>query len=327
MRVSSVKNESADAVRIGLVTVDGSELRFKSGQYLSLCFSIDGQDVRRPYSVCSAAHTGRIEICCKRVSEGLVSNYLCDQLCVGDELEVRGPSGRFCLQDDVSPMLFIAAGSGITPMMGLLGDALHRNPQRSIRLLFANRNSDSILFATDLKDLQSRHRNFEVVHVLSQPEAGWTGASGRLSGQDVVRQYLPGPAACVYLCGPMAMMEDLQAQLLLGGHAQQRILSEAFTPAARATQARPTMAQAIEFRKSGCTIEQAPGQSILDAALFNGVALEFSCTVGGCAACKVRVLEGAVQIDEPHCLSDAEQEQGFTLACSAYATQAVVLDA
>ncbi len=327
MRVERIEADTDQAVRVSLRPVEGAAVGFRAGQYLSCCFQIDGEQLRRPYSICNVQGSETIELTCKRVPDGVVSNYVCDRLAPGDEFEVRGPNGSFCLEDSSAPLYCVAAGSGITPVISLIETALQEQPERLVQLIYANRNQAAILFSDRLQALQAEHAPLHVTHVLSQPDAGWTGPSGRLDGERIVKEFAPPAQAQVYLCGPQSLMQDVQTALQGQGFDAQQIHSEVFTPAARAQQAHPSEPQIIVFGKSGQRIEQAPGQSILDAALAHGVALDFSCTVGGCAACKVQVLEGEVMMDEPHCLSEAERAQGLTLACSAYATQAVVLDA
>lgn len=327
MRVTQVQADTEQAVRITLQPCDGGTVNFRAGQYLTCCLNIDGQPYRRPYSICSAQDSGHIQLTCKAVDKGVVSNYLCQQLAVGDEFEVRGPSGDFCLQDSDVPLYCVAAGSGITPVISLLQTALQQQPARPAQLIYANRQQNSILFDAQLAELQDQYPQLSIEHVLSQPQAGWAGARGRLDGARIVQQYAPAADAQIYLCGPQALMHSIQDSLETAGFPTPAIHCEAFTPAPRARQAHPQTSQRIVLQQSAQEIEQAPGQSMLDAALAHGAALDFSCTVGGCAACKVKVLQGDVIMDEPHCLSDEECAQGMVLACSAYATSAVVLDA
>ena len=333
VRVTRLQREGEHAVTVHFEPVSGSGLKLKAGQYLTHCFEIDGQMLRRPYSSSIAEQTeqgeqaGQWAFTCKRVKGGRVSNFICDHLAVGDEYEVRGPSGEFCLPQGSSPLYLVAAGCGITPIISLLETALQNDPARTIQLIYANRQQSSILFQQRLDDLQTRHSGLQIIHVLSQPEAGWQGQSGRLSGQRLLDLVAPPAAAHAYLCGPQALMDELAAALLDAGLPAENIHQEAFTPAPHATAAHPTQVQKIIFKKSAVEVEQQVGQSILDAALANGVDVAFSCTVGGCAACKLEVLQGQIIMDEPHCLSEDERAQGFALACSAYATETVVINA
>lgn len=327
VRVTRIERETDDAVSVSITPVDGGHWTYRAGQYLTHCFTINGVDVRRPYSISVAEGAREIAFACKRVEGGLVSNYLCDELAVGDEYAVRGPSGDFCLTQASGPLLFIAAGCGITPIMSLIETALTQDPERTITLIYANRDQNSIMFAKRLDALAGRYDNFKITHVLSQPQAGWSGARGRLDPARLASLVTLSSDIEAYLCGPQAMMDDVAGALRDLGLAASALHQEVFTPAAKAVHAHPTESQTLFFTRSDRSIEQAPGQSILDAALANGVALDFSCTVGGCAACKVRVSKGSTLMDEPNCLSDSERAAGYVLACSAYAVDAVEIDA
>lgn len=327
VRVVCIERETESAVRVCIEPVDGGDWIYRAGQYLTHCFDIDGQTQRRPYSICVAEGARALWFACKRVDGGRVSAFVCDELAVGDEYSVRGPSGSFTLDDASGPLLFIAAGCGITPVISLIETALARDPQRAVQLIYANRDQQSIMFADRLEALTRQHGGFQLAHVLSRPQAGWDGPRGRLNDQKLAGLVSPGPDTRAYLCGQQAMMQSIRETLLGMGLSAEAVQSEAFTPAARAVQAHPTTPQTVHFARSGQSVVQAPGQSILDAALAHGVAVDYSCTVGGCAACKLRVIKGETLMDEPNCLSDSERAAGYTLACSTYALGPVEIDA
>ena len=329
VRVVDIQRETPDAVSVRIVPCDGGALTFAAGQYLTHCFEVDGEILRRAYSLCVAPGGDSLAFTCKRVEGGRVSGFVCERLQVGDEYEVRGPSGDFQLPADEAgaPLLFVAAGSGITPCMSLLETALQRDPQRQVTLVYASRDQDQIIFRQRLDALVEQYANLQVRHVLSRPQPGWTGEQGRLDMDRLSRLAPLDHRTEVFLCGPEALMDDLQAQLPEYGVASARIHRENFRSVNHATAEHPSTPQAIVFRRSGVELQQQPGQSILEAAMAGGVALDFSCTVGGCAACKVKVVSGRVTLDEPNCLSEQEQGEGYTLACSAYALEAVELDA
>ncbi len=325
VRVQAIERETPDSVTVTIAPVDGGPLSFAAGQYLTHCFKIDGEVHRRAYSLCVGEGAQEPAFTCKRVEGGRVSRYVCESLQVGDEYEVRGPTGTFCLPEGSAPLLFVAAGSGITPCLSLMETALARDPQRAVTLLYASREQSRIIFRQRLEALAAAHPGLRVIHVLSQPAPGWEGESGRIDSARVLALAPPGPDTEVFLCGPAALMDELGAGLAAA--ACSRIHREDFRSVNHATAAHPQTPQTIHFRRSGRQVEQQPGQSLLEAALAGEVALDFSCTVGGCAACKVKVLRGRIALDEPNCLSAQEQAEGYTLACSAYALEAVELDA
>jgi ring-1,2-phenylacetyl-CoA epoxidase subunit PaaE len=323
--------ETPDAVTVFIEPVAGGAMAWRAGQYLTHCFTVKGQKLRRAYSMSQAqsSSTADLAFTCKAVGAGRVSQYIGHQLAVGDEYEVRGPSGEFCLSATQTPLVFIAGGSGITPVISLLETALREQPDRSAYLVYASRNQAHLLFGSRLESLTQQYPNLRVISVLTQPASTWSGERGHL---DAARLLALVPAvhcsdAHWYLCGPMALMDALEPALKDAGVVAERLHRENFRSVNHAAAAHPDSPQAIRFLRSGVTIQQQPGQTILDAALANGIALDFSCTVGGCAACKIKLNDGPITMDEPNCLSEAERAQGFALACSAYALGAIEVEA
>jgi ring-1,2-phenylacetyl-CoA epoxidase subunit PaaE len=326
VRVVDVVRETADAVTVTLATEDGRPLPFRAGQYLTHCYPIGGRTVRRAFSLC-APEGGPLAYTVKILPGGLASTYVAHALKPGDGYQVLGPSGEFTLEDGAAPLVFLAAGSGITPVIGLIETALMRDPDRAVRLVYASRDETSIIFRARLEALAARHPALHVEHVLSQPSPAWPGARGRLDAQRAATLLAPPDGAVVYLCGPQGLMDAASEGLTARGWPAQRIHRERFLAAPAPTAARPTQPQEIVFARSGRTVTQRPGESVLEAGLREGVALAFSCTVGGCAACKVKISEGQVALNEPNCLAPDERAQGYTLACSAYALSRLVVNA
>ncbi len=330
VRVTGIERETPDAVTLLLESVNGQAVPFAAGQYLTHCFEIDGIVVKRAYSISSisSADGGRLACTIKVIEGGVASRFVAESVEVGYRYTVIGPSGDFLLPTDTAvPLAFLAAGSGITPIMAMIGTALHHDPDRAINLVYASRRQSDIIFAARLAELERTHANFTVTHVLSRPEGDWAGLLGRLDGEQAAKLLQAQPDAEVYLCGPEELMTETAAALLADGVPAGRIHQERYYAAARHTTPLPTLPQPIEFRRSNLTIVAQPGETILEAGLRNGVKLDFSCTVGGCGACKVRMVSGAVGIDEPNCLTDAEKAQGYTLGCSAYALEPAVVEA
>jgi ferredoxin-NADP reductase len=326
VRVSEIVRETSQAVTVFLEPEDGRPLGFSAGQYLTHCFEINGAPARRAYSL-SSPEGGRIACTIKAIDGGLASDFIARRLRTGDRYSILGPSGDFVLDAGTdTPLAFLAGGSGITPVMGLIETALARAPSRRIRLVYANRSEGEIIFASRLTQLQQRHPNLEVVHVLSRPGAGWHGEAGRLDAQRAASLLLLDGAS-YYLCGPSGLMDAAEQGLQARGVAAPQIRRERFLAAARAVGTRPTAAQEIVFRRSHKLVTQKAGETILEAGLREGLALPFSCTVGGCGSCKMHVVEGEVSLNEPNCLSPQEHAAGFTLACSAYALGRLVVEA
>ncbi|PPE73826.1 hypothetical protein C3942_10490 [Solimonas fluminis] len=318
VRVAGLRRETADTLTLVLEPEDGVVPDFRAGQYFTHCFEIDGQVVRRAYSLC-APEGGGLACTIKLVPGGWVSSHVHEALQVGSRYRLLGPTGDFLLEEGSGPLRFLAGGSGITPVISLVETALARDPRRDIRLVYASRSEADIIFAERLRELAQAHPALRLVHVLSQPAAGWTGERGRLDGARIAALLGTDAAAMFYLCGPAGLMEAAESVLRQAGVPAARVRHERFLAAPRLAE-RPTEPQEILFKQSGRVVTQRPGESILEAGLREGLALPFSCMVGGCAHCKLQVLEGEVALSEPNCLSPEERAAGFTLACSACAT-------
>lgn len=330
VRVVEVIRETDDAVTLVLEVTDGRPVEFRAGQYLTHCFDVDGVTVKRAYSI-SAAEGDRLACTVKAIDGGVVSGFVHRDVAAGYEYTVLGPSGDFVLPDidenDAVPLAFLAAGSGITAVIGMIETALRQSPEREISLVYVSRRQGEIIFERRLSALAASYPRLRVLHVLSQPASAWPGESGRLTGERAAALLAAGPDVQVFLCGPPELMNATTAALTNGGVDTDRIHRERFYAAPRHTRTLPTEPHDVEFRVTGRTVTQQPGETILEAGLRSGLKLNFSCTVGGCAACKLKVISGAVAVDEPNCLSDQERSDGYTLSCSAYAQESVVLDA
>jgi ferredoxin-NADP reductase len=325
VRVVDIRRETASAVTLLLEPEDGRRIVIRAGQYLTHCFNIGGSVHKRAYSL-STSESGALACTIKLIPSGVVSKYVSQQLRIGDHYSLIGPSGDFVLDPaSTRPLAFLAAGSGITPVISLIETALTQNAERSIRLLYASRNESEIIFRERLDELAQRHPNLKITHVLSQPSPAWSGERGRLNGERAAA-LLNAVDPDVYLCGPVELMDSTEQALRARGVSDQQIRRERFFAASQSQATRPTTPQQIEFRVSGKTITQQPGETILEAGLRENLALPFSCTVGGCGHCKVQILEGDAALNEPNCLSPEERAAGYTLACSAFATCRTVVN-
>ncbi|AXQ30915.1 hypothetical protein D0B54_20505 [Solimonas sp. K1W22B-7] len=318
VRVAELRRETAETLTLVLEPEDGVMPAFRAGQYFTHCFEIDGQTVRRAYSL-SAPEGGGLACTIKLIPGGWVSSHIQDALQVGSRYRLLGPTGDFLLEEGDGPLRFLAGGSGITPVISLVETALAKNPRRAIRLVYASRSQDQVIFGERLRELARHHPSLELVQVLSQPQAGWNGERGRLDAARIVALLGVQADADYYLCGPGGLMETAETALREAGVPAACIRHERFLAAPK-TQSRPTLPQEILFKQSGRVVTQRPGESILEAGLREGLPLQFSCMVGGCAHCKIQVLEGEVALNEPNCLSPEERAAGYTLACSACAT-------
>ena len=326
--VVKVVRETQDAVSIELAELDGTPLKFKPGQFLSVDVTIDGERFRRAYSLSNACLEGTpTQITVKRIADGLVSNYLNDTIAAGQELSVLGPSGSFTIEPSALKrrhLVMIAGGSGITPIMSILETALRVEPGTRVTLIYGNRSWGDVIFRERLNRLcEEFGERLTVDHVLERPPQGWTGERGLLA-HDVIESRMRAleleddGMQRYFICGPTPMMDAAHSVLEGRGVDESRIAEERFTsPESRsAVQGSDTAERVVIVRdgyEHGIVVE--PGQSILEAALGAAVEMPYSCAMGGCGACRVHLREGEVQMEEPNCLSRAERESGYVLTC------------
>ncbi|MDH4281612.1 MAG: ferredoxin--NADP reductase [Myxococcales bacterium] len=328
VKVTRVVRETKDAVSIYLTEADGSALAFRPGQFLSVDVLVDGQRLRRAYSLASACLPGApVHVTVKRIQDGRASNHLNDTVREGDELSVLGPSGNFTIEPrsiNERHLVMIAGGSGITPIMSILETLLRVESRSRVTLIYGNRSWDDVIFRDRLATLcEELGGRLVVDHVLERPPESWSGGRGLLS-RDVLGERLEalgiedGGLVRYFVCGPTPMMEAAHEVLQARGVEASRIAEERFTrPEERTRDAGSDRTELVIISLSGHDhgVQVEPGQTILEAALAAGIDMPFSCAMGGCGACRVHRLEGDVQMEEPNCLSRAEHEQGYVLTC------------
>ena len=330
VRVAEVRRETADAITLVLEDVAGAPLRFVPGQFFTLLVDIDGETVRRAYSASSSfTDEARAAITIKRVAGGRVSNHLHDRVRAGDRLRVLGPSGDFTVAPDPAHrrhLVLLGGGSGITPLMAITRAVLVREPDSRITLIVGNRSDADIVFRDELAALAAAHPDaLRLRHVLEEPVA-LAATRGRLDEATVAAQLdaldrvdLPTE---YFVCGPAPMMAAARAALLARGVAPAEIREERFASPARPPSSTPSAPQPVTLRRAGQErgVLVPPGTTLLDAGLGAGLAMPFSCAMGGCGACAVDVISGAVEMEEPNCLSADERARGVVLACVARPT-------
>jgi ring-1,2-phenylacetyl-CoA epoxidase subunit PaaE len=339
------RQETPDSVSLAFGVPDGlsEKFAFQPGQYLTLRASVEGQECRRNYSICSALDEGELRIAVKRVESGTFSRFANDVLRPGERIDVAPPEGRFTAEIGVDRHLaFFAAGSGITPVISIIRSALAAHPQARATLIYGNRTTDSIMFRTRLEELKDRYLGrFALFHVLSRESQDIDVLNGRidrekigLTARTIVRA---SEVDAYYLCGPFGMIEDGRAALIAAGVKPERIKAELFsTDGAPRVESAPALADPlapdtvqIECVLDGRTrcLRARPGERIIDAAHAQGVELPHSCRGGMCCTCRCKVLEGEVKMDVNYSLEPWELEAGYVLACqSRPLTQRVKLD-
>lgn len=330
-QIVSIKRETADAASIEIALASGEPINFEPGQFLTLVLTIDGEAHRRAYSISTAPHDGRATITVKRIAGGRVSSYLVERANEGDKLDILGPSGSFGFVPDAGhtrKLVMIGGGSGITPLFSITRAVLHTEPRSRITLLYGNRSPEDTIFRDALTEL-ARDDRFSVRHVL-ETGGGKKSGKGRLD-RDTCDRELAGidlDDADVYICGPEPMMIAAREAVLARGVDPARIHEEKFTSPTQRKVTLPTAPQSVTVRTRALTrtVTATPGQTLLEAGLQGGAPMPYSCAMGGCGKCKVKLLDGDVASEEPNCLTAAEREGGYVLSCVSRATTAITIE-
>lgn len=355
LTIKEVVRETPDAVSIVFDVPEHlrEPFQFLPGQYVTLRTEIDGQDVRRSYSICSAPHEGVLKVGVKKVPNGLFSTLANDHLKAGDTLEVMHPIGKFVLHtsaDHAKTYVCFAAGSGITPILSMMKAVLRDEPRSRFMLFYGSRQTGSIIYRDEIDGLKNLHpTRLSIYHVMSGEDLGSELFSGRIDKGRVERfanlLFDPNEVDAYYLCGPEPMIHAVREVLEERGVPKERVHFELFTSAAKLEAGRelsnaqagpavrpsgPAVKSRVKVVMDGDEFEFAlnsDGRTILDAAQASGIDVPFSCKGAVCCTCLARVKSGVVTMDKNYSLTDKEVAQGLVLTCQSHPqTEEVTVD-
>lgn len=308
------------------VVFDAPGWVWAAGQHLPIRLMINGQEVRRSYSI-SAAPGSTLRITVKRVQGGLVSNHINDHLQPGDVIEAAAPAGRFTLQP--GPLkrrthYFFGAGSGITPLYAMLSDVVAREPQSAIHLAYGNASEKTILLQDEINARREQAaERMSVHHILSAP-GWWSGAEywrkGRIDEAAIEALFAENPPyaqdAQYYICGPGGMNTALRSALMALDVPANRIHMESYGGEVMDTSVAGVAAQAeITLKGTSHTLPVAAGQTLLDAIRAAGISPPFSCGSGICGTCRAQIIDGQVHMRTRAALENSDIAQGTILTC------------
>jgi ring-1,2-phenylacetyl-CoA epoxidase subunit PaaE len=315
-------------------------LSYHAGQYITLLLTIDGKEIRRPYSLCSSPNVDHeLGIAVKLIENGEATRYLHDKLKVGDEIKILKPNGKFILPKEMpNQLFFMAAGSGIGPILGLMKQALHQT-QSDVILVYSNSSKDDCIFYLELKNLETIFvKRLKIIWVFSDHKNLMLARLNRFMLEELVNQHIPNKTKVLfYTCGPFAYMEMIYITLLTMGFNHEQLFKETFTTyeeddddegslltdkdAPNYTDAEIT----IHLNKLKHTFNLKAGETILQAAQKNGLELPYSCKRGICSSCICQLNSGSVYLHYNQILTDNDLINGRILTCTAHPTEPVVV--
>lgn len=347
LTVSHVKNETRDTIVVTFAVPHELQeaYRYTQGQHLTLRAAINDEDVRRSYSICSAVQENSLRVAIKRTPGGEFSTWANDTLKPGSVLDVMPPMGHFntplSAQNNKRYLAF-AAGSGITPMLSIIKTTLLTEPHSTFTLFYGNRASSSVIFKEELAELKDQYLGrFQLAYVMSREQQDIDLFNGRITGEKC-EQFFKGwivlaDVDMAFICGPEQMMRDVCDVLQANGLPKDRIKVELFAASVprheHVAHQRPVAGNddcevtlIIDGNHINFSMEKDK-ESVLDAALKQGIDMRYSCKAGVCSTCRCKVLDGKVDMDANYALEDYEIASGFALSCQSFpVTDQIVID-
>lgn len=339
LQIENIHLETEDTISVSFKIPQElkTDYQFKAGQYLTLKAIINGEDVRRSYSICKSPVENELRVAIKKVENGLFSNWAFDNLKVNMDLEVMTPTGHFTFEPNPTnsnSYLLIAAGSGITPVIAIAKSILLNEPNSFVNLIYGNKGFSSIIFREEIEGLKNKFLDkFRVIHVLSRESLGNQLQKGRIDKDKITKIHKALLAnenlSAVYICGPESMILSSKEALTECNVSEKNIHFELFgvSPVKKQESIKENDADNVKSKVTiildGDHIDldlDSHGKNILDAGFEAGADLPFACKGGVCCTCKAKILEGTATMDINYALEKDEIEAGYILTCQAHPT-------
>lgn len=331
LTIKSATRDTADAAKLTFAIPDDlrDAYRFTPGQYLTLRATIDGEDTRRSYSICSPLSEPDLSVGVKRIENGTFSSFALT-LKAGDTLDVMTPEGRFTAPvGGENDYLLLAAGSGITPILSIAQSVLEEEPNSTVALCYANRSTDQVMFRATIDDLKDRYMTrFLLTHVMDEEAQDVELFNGRLDAEKLETMATRGlihPESydAVFICGPQPMIEAASEAMETLGVPKDRIKHELFTPSTPLPIAGAVAAPTSEIgakvdivlNGSNRSFRMQEGDTVIEAAARSGLELPYSCANGMCATCRCKLTKGQGEMVQNFSLEPWELESDYVLAC------------
>lgn len=342
LSVKNITRETDASVSISFNIPENlkEEFRFKAGQYITLKTTIDGDEVRRDYSLCASPKSGEVKVAVKEVKDGTFSAYANNNLNVGDSLDVAHPRGRFIFEPNdkkTKNIALFAAGSGITPIMSIIKSALEEEVNSQVILVYGNKSTKDTMFLQELLELQHQYNErFSIQFVFSQTDED-DAIFGRIEKSTVnyvmKNKHKHIEVDAYYLCGPEGMIHTVKDVLTEHGIDETRVHFELFK-AAKPEELKGDMPATTTSGKTKITVvvddeetvfEMSAKQTILEAALDEDLDAPYSCQGGICSSCLARIKEGEATMMQNNILTESEVAEGLILTCQAKPTTPTIV--
>ena len=339
LNIKNTQRETSKAISISFDVPEAlkNTYVFEAGQYLTLKTKINGQEVRRDYSISASPSSEELTVTIKEIEGGLFSSFANQQLNPGDSIEVAPPKGRFTFfpnTNNNNTIVAFAAGSGITPIMSILKTVLETNEHQKFVLIYGNKSPEETIFHQTLSELETQYsERFQLQYVYSQAQID-KSLFGRIDTGNTncaIKNLITlEETSAFYLCGPEAMIHTVKNILLDKNVPEDAILFELFTASSASNETEITgsgndLIEASIFVDDETEVfSMSPEQTILEAALKQDIDVPYSCQGGVCSSCICRLTKGTAEMRQNSVLTDSEVAKGLVLSCQAVPTSSVI---